>query len=359
VEGSGTPFMICNDFFESFALESVAPGLCQFRQELGQGHCVVRYDPRGVGLSQRIGVGDFSIDGCVKDIVAVMAAAGLERFAMWASAIRVLCAVTYAAIHSAHVSRLILYGTYARPVDVYPPAIVESFASLARSNWDLAAQMFADMSQREQFPQEALQTGELYRKSTSGEVVAATFLAGMHTDLTPLLGSIRAATLVLHRIDDTAYPFAQAQKLASLIPEARLVPLQGSATEPWCGDSASILSAVHAFLNEDTETRGAAHLPTATAQRQNVVWTVLFTDVVAHSQTMQRLGDAKVRQLLREHERITRELLAAHGGTEVKTMGDGFMASFDSVSAAVECAIALQRAFDEWNRGQVARETAP
>ncbi len=60
---------------------------------------------------------------------------------------------------------------------------------------------------------------------------------------------------------------------------------------------------------------------------------------------MSRLGDAKGRDVLREHEGITREVLKANGGTEVKTMGDGFMASFGSVTKAVECAIALQRAF--------------
>jgi class 3 adenylate cyclase len=59
---------------------------------------------------------------------------------------------------------------------------------------------------------------------------------------------------------------------------------------------------------------------------------------------MSRLGDERGREVLREHERITREVLKAHGGTEVKTMGDGFMASFGSVTKAVECAVALQRA---------------
>ena len=73
--------------------------------------------------------------------------------------------------------------------------------------------------------------------------------------------------------------------------------------------------------------------------------TVLFTDLVGHTQMMSRLGDERGRDVLREHERIVREALAAHGGTEVKTMGDGFMASFGSVTKAVECAIALQLAF--------------
>src|SRR5206468_3211761 len=75
--------------------------------------------------------------------------------------------------------------------------------------------------------------------------------------------------------------------------------------------------------------------------------TILFTDLVGHTAMMSRLGDAKGRAVLREHERITREVLKAHGGTEVKTMGDGFMASFGSVTRAVECAIGLQRAFAE------------
>jgi class 3 adenylate cyclase len=74
---------------------------------------------------------------------------------------------------------------------------------------------------------------------------------------------------------------------------------------------------------------------------------------------MQRLGDAKGRAVLREHERITREALKSHGGTEVKTMGDGFMASFSSATRALECAIAMQRAFAEHNADAGAQGLAP
>jgi len=72
-------------------------------------------------------------------------------------------------------------------------------------------------------------------------------------------------------------------------------------------------------------------------------------DIVGHTGMMSRLGDERGREVLREHETITREVLKTHGETEVKTMGDGFMASFGSVTKAVECAIALQRAFAERN----------
>ena len=70
-------------------------------------------------------------------------------------------------------------------------------------------------------------------------------------------------------------------------------------------------------------------------------WVPLI-DIEGSTAMTQRLGDAKAREVLREHERITREALKSHGGSEVKTMGDGFMASFGSATKALECAIAIQ-----------------
>jgi adenylate cyclase len=81
----------------------------------------------------------------------------------------------------------------------------------------------------------------------------------------------------------------------------------------------------------------------------NAIRIVLFTDIVGHTEMMQRLGDERGREVLREHERITRSTLASYGGIEVKTMGDGFMASFGSVTRALDCAIALQQAIAAWN----------
>jgi class 3 adenylate cyclase len=85
------------------------------------------------------------------------------------------------------------------------------------------------------------------------------------------------------------------------------------------------------------------------------VHTILFTDVEGSTALTQRLGDARARDLLRQHERIVREALRSHGGSELKTMGDGFMASFSSAVRALESAIAMQRAFAAWNDAQAAR----
>jgi class 3 adenylate cyclase len=79
--------------------------------------------------------------------------------------------------------------------------------------------------------------------------------------------------------------------------------------------------------------------------------TILFTDVEGSTALTDHLGDKAARDVMREHEHTTREALNAHGGSEVKTMGDGFMASFGSATRAMECAIAIQRAFDHQGQG--------
>jgi class 3 adenylate cyclase len=166
----------------------------------------------------------------------------------------------------------------------------------------------------------------------------AAIAAGSEFDATSLLSEVKSPTLVLHRRQVVALDIAIARGLAARIPDARLVVVEGTSMAPQVGDIGRMLHAIDEFLSEGEKQASAAR-PAATVRA------VLFTDLVGHTEMMQSLGDAKGREVLREHERITRETLKAHGGTEVKTMGDGFMASFGSVTKAVECAVALQRAF--------------
>ena len=109
------------------------------------------------------------------------------------------------------------------------------------------------------------------------------------------------------------------------------------------GDTEAVVDAIDEFLGEGEEATAAPGLAAED------IHTILFTDVEGSTAMTQRLGDAKARDLLREHERTVRGALKAHGGSEVKTMGDGFMASFSSATKALECAIAMQRAFAQRN----------
>lgn len=74
---------------------------------------------------------------------------------------------------------------------------------------------------------------------------------------------------------------------------------------------------------------------------------ILFTDIVGSTELTSRLGDAASMQLIRRHDQIVRRALELTGGSEVKHTGDGIMASFTSVSRAVECAIDIQRALSD------------
>jgi class 3 adenylate cyclase len=132
-----------------------------------------------------------------------------------------------------------------------------------------------------------------------------------------------------------------ATDLASRIPGAQLAVLEGASGGYALEDWQAVLAAVDDFLGEREE-EAAGPAPSGLV-------TILFSDVEGSTALTQRVGDAKAREVLRAHERIVREALRAHGGSEVKALGDGFMASFASATRALESAIAMQKAFAAHN----------
>lgn len=78
--------------------------------------------------------------------------------------------------------------------------------------------------------------------------------------------------------------------------------------------------------------------------------TILFTDIAGSTAIVERLGDEEARALFREHDRLLREVLAKHGGLEVKHQGDGLMVAFSSARRALLCAVEIQRAIADRNR---------
>lgn len=109
---------------------------------------------------------------------------------------------------------------------------------------------------------------------------------------------------------------------------------------------------VEAFLGsieEPTSSLSITPVLTTEPQSENPFRTILFTDLAGSTAFTRELGDAKAMVLLRTHNAIVREAVRAHGGREVKHTGDGFMVAFASVSLAVQCAIAILRAFEGYN----------
>jgi class 3 adenylate cyclase len=151
-------------------------------------------------------------------------------------------------------------------------------------------------------------------------------------DVRGTLGAISAPTLLLHRRDDAVISLGHARYLAEHIAGSRLVELAGQDHWMWVGDLEPVVEEIEEFL---TGSRGAPEPERALA-------TVLFTDIVGSTERAAELGDARWRDLLQRHDAMVRAELARHRGKEIKTVGDGFLATFDGPARAIRCACSIR-----------------
>ena len=311
---------------------------------VANGFRVIRYDSRGTGSSDRDNL-DFSLNAALLDLETVVERVGLGRFVLLGHFSSAQAAIAYAVKHPERLSHLILRDPVTSEADQvasFPGyAIITAMLPLAEKQWELVSLNAAALGFGFTDFDIAREFGAAIRAGMTVEAFIAQHEALGRNDVTALLSSVDVPTLI---IADTGFPgrssgavaqwSSHMKRIAAAIPDAHLETT---------GD---VAAAVAAFVHVDKITTARPGSVGASALQ-----TVLFTDLVGHTEMMQRLGDERGRDVLREHERITREVLKANGGTEVKTMGDGFMASFGSVTKAVECAVALQRAIGEHNRG--------
>jgi class 3 adenylate cyclase len=322
-------------------LEWQVPHSRGFLERLAEQRMLIRYDCRGTGLSDRDAL-EFSLDSQMLDLEAVVDRLNLVRFPLFAPVYSGLVAIAYAGRHPERASHVILWCSAARGADFYRHPQVQALGALADRDWELFTESATHYVYGYSDAKRAHQAAVFLRECVSQEAYRAFRAATTEVDVAALLSQVRAPTLVLHR-RQTSYPeLGCARELASRISDARLLMLEGTSQLPYQGDMETVANAIDEFLGEGEEAVPEPAEPGAFR-------TVLFTDVEGSTALTQRLGDAKARELLREHERIVREALKAHGGAEVKTMGDGFMASFTSATKALECAIAMQRAFAQHN----------
>jgi len=317
-----------------------------FFDHLAANWSVVQYDPRGVGLSDR-DPPDLSLEARISDLEAVVDKLGIETFALhgvgWSGPV----VVTYTIRHPERVSHLILDDAQMRIEDFMAIPQIRALEQLS-GDWD----SFLDFLVFTMYGTGRDQSGPIiqYLKACVSQQGAQRIFAAVRgDDAVSLLPQIKAPTLIVQHggarqnAVGVGYQIEGAREMAASIPNARLVILSGGVQD----DTGRIFHEIADLLDTDAT---APHKHTDARQLSGGVRAILFTDVVEHTEMMRRLGDEKGREVLREHERITRDVLKAHAGDEVKTMGDGFLASFGSVAKSVEAAIALQRAFTERNQ---------
>jgi class 3 adenylate cyclase/pimeloyl-ACP methyl ester carboxylesterase len=343
--GEGVPLVwIMSLPFSHIQLEWQMPDIRRWFERLAQRRKLVRYDNRGSGLSDR-DVTDYSLDAHVLDLEAVADRLGLEQFDLFAIYHSGPVAIAYAARHPERVSHLVLWCSWARGSDVAGSPLLQTMRGFISQNWEAYTETAAGSFLGWSEPESAHRFAALLRESVTPEAARAALEATTRFDVTDLLPQLRTPTLVLHR-RELRFPEASvARSLAARIPDASLVVLEGDSMAPYLGDAPAVYRAVAGFLGDVEEPVTVEEPPEAGA-----VHTILFSDVEGSASLTERLGDTKAREVLRTYERIVREALRAHGGSEVKATGDGFMASFSLGTQALECAVDMQRAFAAHNK---------
>jgi pimeloyl-ACP methyl ester carboxylesterase len=201
-------------------------------EEFARDHAFIHFDQRGHGLSDWE-IPEFSVDAFVRDLEAVVDALGLDRFALIGDSRGSATAIAYAARHPERVSRLVLHGALAHGWRHWGDAAEierrEATVTLTRQGWDNPAfrQILRSLLLPDATPEEIGWFNALQQISIPGENAARVQHAAGDLDLLDLLPRVVAPTLVLHSRDDTAMPFEQSRLIASRIPGARLVTLEG------------------------------------------------------------------------------------------------------------------------------------
>lgn len=174
--------------------------------------------------------------------------------------------------------------------------------------------------------------GRFERLGASPAGVTAVLRMCAETDVRDIVSSIRVPTLVIHCKDDTLIPLETGRFLAQSIPGARLVELPGQ----------DHLFFLHEQIGDYIEEflTGSVSAP----ESERVLATVLFTDIVGSTARAEQIGDRRWRDLLDAHHASVRRELARYRGSEVKSLGDGFLATFDGPARAIRCARAITEA---------------
>jgi pimeloyl-ACP methyl ester carboxylesterase len=311
------------------------PGITRFLEHLASFSRLIMFDKRGTGLSDPV-ARPATLEERMDDVRAVMEAAGSERAAIFGLSEGGPMSILFAATYPDRVSALVLCGTFASAMldpETNPggPLWVERIQSFIENldNWGdgttigLLAPSIESERDRRLF---AL----FERASCSPAMVKALFDMNVLMDVQDLLPAIQVPTLVLHRQEEYM-PLQCAVHLAENIAGAKLVVLPGSDHIPWVGEAEGYAEEIEEFLT------GARHAQ----EGDRALATVLFTDIVDSTTRAAELGDASWRELLAEHDRLVRSQLERFRGREVKSMGDGFLATFDAPARAIRCARAI------------------
>ncbi len=322
-------------FVSHLDLQWAEPRVARFLEKLASFSRLILFDKRGTGLSDPVAA-PAPLEDRMDDVRAVMDAAGSERAALLGVSEGGPMSVLFATTYPERTRALILCGTF-------PTGTADPEENPGGQRWVDAAQRLGAAAEHwgegrtlallgpsADSERDRIAHGMFERSAASPQMVQTLIDMGNETDVRDLLPNVRVPTLVLHRAEEFV-PVECAHYMAEHIPGARLVVLPGMDHIPFYGDGDGYAEEIEEFLT------GARHAPPS----DRILTTVMFTDIVASTERAAALGDARWRELLGRHNELMRVELERHRGREVKTMGDGFLATFDGPARGIRCARAI------------------
>lgn len=305
----------------------------RFYERLATFSRVVRFDKRGTGLSDRFPDDRLpTLEERADDIRAVMNAVGSERATILGSSDGGTMACLFAASHPDRTAGLVLYATEAFNPRRLTEEQITAAVERARGEWGSEAQarryLAALAPSVADDPEWIRWESRVTRSGGTPGSFAALLRIGRDLDVRPVLPAIRVPTLVLHRTGDRVVDVSQGRLLAAGIEDARMVELPGADHYHWIGDTQAITDEIEEFMTGERDP----------GERNRVLATVVFTDIVDSTALALELGDRGWRELLDRHHAIVRRELNRFNGRELDTAGDGFLSTFDGPARAVRFA---------------------
>lgn len=311
-------------------------------ERLGSLGRLILTDARGSGSSDPAPIGEpATFEHAVDDLVAVLDAAVSERaFLIGHSMAPAMLACLFAALHPDRVAGLILAGGCASWVDRgdgfgIPPGARDAVLDFVVHTWGDPEGAHMNLALPGPGREEDRRRESRLERLAMSPAAARTHMAMVFDlDVRRVLPSIQAPTLVIHRAGDKLVPVEAGRYLAEHIDGAHYVELPGDEHFWWLDDIDTVFEEMTEFI---TGTR-----PTSESDR--VLVTLLFTDIVGSTEQAARAGDRRWRELLDRHDATVRRQLERFQGHEVKTIGDGFLATFPGPARAIRCACTIRDA---------------
>jgi pimeloyl-ACP methyl ester carboxylesterase/DNA-binding winged helix-turn-helix (wHTH) protein len=232
--GSGPPLVKAGNWLNHLEYDWNSPIWSHLLHWLARDYRLIRYDARGNGLSDW-DVGSVTLDHFVTDLEAVIEASGLKRFSLFGVSQGCAVSIAYAVRHPEQVSKLVLYGGFALGRRMRGHHIdaeqAEAMLTLMRTGWGQEnpafRQFFTSLFVPGATPEQMDWFNNLQRVTTSAENAVKMRLVSDYMNIVDLLPLVKMPTLVMHCRDDAVQPFDEGRRIATGIPGARFVALDG------------------------------------------------------------------------------------------------------------------------------------